>query len=110
MTYGKIKKKLLSRRAGLLQEIGERDDVIAEVRIDEEEDRQVERLDDELLSALSASDREEILRIDAALAKIAEGSYGTCEECGEAIAPARLEAVPDAVLCITCATRAEATL
>ncbi len=38
-----------------------------------------------------------------ALAKLAEGSYSTCDACGRAISPERLEAIPWAVLCIACA-------
>jgi DnaK suppressor protein len=45
-------------------------------------------------------------RIARALAKLAEGSYGVCDGCGEAIAPARLRAAPESVLCIKCARRA----
>jgi DnaK suppressor protein len=44
-----------------------------------------------------------LVRTDRALAKLDEGSYGTCDSCGGAIAPARLEAMPDSVLCVTCA-------
>ena len=39
-----------------------------------------------------------------ALAKLAEGSYGTCDACGQAILPARLDAIPWAVLCVACAS------
>jgi DnaK suppressor protein len=35
--------------------------------------------------------------------KLAEGSYGTCDGCGRAIAQERLEAIPWAVVCIACA-------
>jgi DnaK suppressor protein len=38
--------------------------------------------------------------IDAALARIDEGTYGTCTVCGEIIAPERLAAVPYATLCV----------
>jgi DnaK suppressor protein len=38
-----------------------------------------------------------------ALEKLGEGTYGTCDRCGGAIAPERLEAIPWAVLCVTCA-------
>ncbi|HET8581324.1 MAG TPA: TraR/DksA C4-type zinc finger protein [Candidatus Paceibacterota bacterium] len=41
--------------------------------------------------------------VDAALAKIADGTYGTCENCGKAIAPERLEANPAAATCTECA-------
>ena len=39
--------------------------------------------------------------------KIREGTYGLCEACGEAIAPARLQTLPEAVLCLRCAEREE---
>ncbi len=42
-------------------------------------------------------------RIARALAKLEEGSYGTCDRCATAIAPARLRAAPESVLCIDCA-------
>ena len=45
-------------------------------------------------------------RVARALAKLAEGSYGVCDGCGEPIAPARLAAAPESVLCIACARRA----
>jgi DnaK suppressor protein len=42
-------------------------------------------------------------RIARALAKLEDGSYLTCDNCGKPIAPARLEAAPESVLCIDCA-------
>jgi DnaK suppressor protein len=45
-------------------------------------------------------------QIDGALARIDNGSYGTCERCGRPIGDDRLEALPYAALCIECA-RAE---
>lgn len=42
-----------------------------------------------------------------ALAKFDDGSYGACEECGNPIGFSRLQARPEAVLCISCQTRAE---
>ena len=42
-------------------------------------------------------------KLERALAKLEEGSYGLCDKCGGPIAPARLEAVPESVLCIDCA-------
>ena len=45
-------------------------------------------------------------RVRRALAKLAEGSYGRCDACGGPIAPKRLEAAPESVLCIECARRA----
>jgi len=42
-------------------------------------------------------------RLRRGLAKLEEGSYGRCDSCGGPIAPARLEAAPESVLCIDCA-------
>jgi DnaK suppressor protein len=44
-----------------------------------------------------------LARTERALAKLDEGTYGRCDACGEPIAPARLEALPDSVLCVDCA-------
>jgi DnaK suppressor protein len=45
-------------------------------------------------------------RIERALAKIADGSYGTCDRCGKPIPAGRLEAAPESVLCVGCASAA----
>ena len=42
-------------------------------------------------------------KLERALAKLEEGTYGECDSCGGPIAPARLEAAPESVLCIDCA-------
>ncbi len=41
-------------------------------------------------------------RLSAALDRLAEGEYGTCVECGEAISPARLRALPEVQTCVRC--------
>lgn len=50
---------------------------------------------------------EEVREIDAALMRMAYGSYGTCEDCKEAISPKRLEARPTARRCTPCQARHE---
>ena len=45
----------------------------------------------------------EAKEIRAALQRIEDGSYGICANCGVEIAPARLQALPTATLCISCA-------
>jgi DnaK suppressor protein len=47
-------------------------------------------------------DADELRRIDTALARLSEGSYGVCEDCGQRIPEARLEAEPTALRCIRC--------
>lgn len=44
-------------------------------------------------------------RTERALAKLDEGTYGRCDNCGQPIAEKRLRAMPDVVLCIDCARR-----
>jgi len=44
-------------------------------------------------------------RIERALEKIADGTYGTCDNCGEPIAAGRLRVSPASSLCIDCARR-----
>src|SRR5205823_1168517 len=54
-------------------------------------------------------DRERLLlaKIDEALARMEEGTFGTCQECEEPIEPRRLEARPVSTLCIACKERQE---
>ncbi len=48
-----------------------------------------------------------LVKINSALSKIDSGIFGLCEECEELIAIKRLEARPEAELCIVCAEKAE---
>jgi DnaK suppressor protein len=58
---------------------------------------------------LRIRDRERKLigKIKEALARIDDGTFGICEECGEDISEERLKARPMATLCIDCKTKAE---
>jgi DnaK suppressor protein len=49
-----------------------------------------------------------VTKIKEALQRLEQGTYGICEECGEEISEARLEARPVARLCIACKKREEA--
>ena len=51
---------------------------------------------------LKQTDAKILQAIDEALARIEKGSYGICRDCGEEIAPARLNAIPWTRVCITC--------
>ena len=53
-------------------------------------------------------ERKLILKIKEALARIEDGTFGICEECGEEISEERLKARPVTTLCIECKTKAEA--
>lgn len=60
-------------------------------------------------ATLRIRDRERklITKIDEALERIADGTFGICEECGEAISPDRLRARPVTTLCIECKNEQE---
>jgi DnaK suppressor protein len=45
-----------------------------------------------------------LARTERALAKLNDGSYGVCDSCGDPIGPGRMRALPDGVLCLTCAS------
>jgi RNA polymerase-binding transcription factor DksA len=65
----------------------------------------VEREDDEALDAVERSALAEIAAIRQAMARLDSGGYGLCVTCGDAIAPARLAAMPTASQCIQCASK-----
>jgi RNA polymerase-binding transcription factor DksA len=56
--------------------------------------------DRELDEGLGERAQQTLGDVERALAKIEDGSYGTCEVCGKQIAPERLQAIPWARLCI----------
>jgi RNA polymerase-binding protein DksA len=53
------------------------------------------------------NEREKLAQIDRALARIADGTYGICESCGNPIGKGRAMAFPRATLCLTCKQREE---
>lgn len=67
------------------------------------EEAATQREDDEVLETLGLSAQAEIIRIEAALGRIASGDYGICAKCGADIAPERLDVVPYTPFCRHCA-------
>ncbi len=63
--------------------------------------------DRELDHGLEEGAEEVLAKIEAALARIEDGTYGICRSCGKPIAEERLEAMPWATLCIDCKRREE---
>jgi DnaK suppressor protein len=56
-------------------------------------------------SALLARVQRTVVELEAARERLVTGTYGTCERCGEPIAPARLAARPEARTCVACMSR-----
>lgn len=59
----------------------------------------------DLNAQLSAASRTALAEVDAALARIAAGTYGHCADCGGDIPFGRLEVRPRAATCVRCADR-----
>jgi RNA polymerase-binding protein DksA len=56
------------------------------------------------IASLVQQIQRQLTEIEAALDRLTAGTYGTCEQCGHPITPARLTARPTARTCITCAS------
>ena len=70
-------------------------------------DKATVRLLNDLALEAAGMNAAQMLSVRRAIAKLGDGSYGECEECGNPIGFSRLQARPEARLCITCQTRAE---
>ena len=55
-------------------------------------------------TSLKEAERRELLAVEKALAKMATGSFGICEDCGDEIPSKRLMVLPEARLCANCQT------
>jgi DnaK suppressor protein len=102
--------QLRRRRSSLLEGVAGSQQattaIIEERESEIEENAQKERLA-RLTSRLTDRDQHAIREINAALARIDDGTYGQCAWCESEIKPERLRALPTAILCIDCATARE---
>lgn len=108
MTKAKILKfkKLFEEKRNVIINIIKAPNIEVDVDGDEVDVVQGAVLND-LREKLSMRDIESLNKINDALLKIENGTFGDCEECGELISEKRLEAVLGCKLCIDCAEDAE---
>ncbi len=66
------------------------------------EEEATETLELEKRLALERRIKEQLAKVEHALIKFEKGTYGLCDNCGQKIDPARLEALPEASLCMKC--------
>ena len=66
------------------------------------EEEATESLELEKRLALEKRIREQLAEVEHALQKFQEGTYGLCDSCGQPIDPNRLEALPQASVCVDC--------
>lgn len=67
-----------------------------------------ELADNDRENAMIEAAEDQRVQVRAALARIEDGTYGTCIDCGTTISEARLQVRPEAARCIECQTKAEA--
>ena len=105
--YKELKRMLEDRRRELMSAVQEKmRDVRAEGNkdrdvLDQGESSEVD-IQEDIEFALIQMKSETLNKIDAALRRLDEGTYGNCFECGEEIAEARLRALPFAARCKDC--------
>ena len=103
MEHQALKDELEVRLAALQTRLASiKKDVTREHSGDSAEQAQ-ERENDEVVDAIGNETAQSIKGVTAALERIADGSYGICENCGDQIGQARLEIVPEATRCVACA-------
>ena len=100
----KFKALLIERKSVLLEEAK---DTMVEMTDDEEafpdpNDRATLESDRNRTLRIRDRERKLISKIDKALERVEDGTFGICEECGEEITDARLKARPVTTLCIDC--------
>ena len=105
--YNELRKMLEERRRELMTAV---QDKMRDVRAEGGKDRDVldqgesseVDIQEDIEFALIQMKSETLNKIDAALRRLEDGSYGDCFECGEEISEARLRALPFAVRCKEC--------
>lgn len=84
-----------------------RAEAAAEAREHQSDDWAQADAERDLAFALEERESAELVAIDEALQRIADGSYGLCLDCGVGIATARLHANPTALRCVACQEKVE---
>lgn len=106
-----MRKNLIQLRRELEAVTAENEQASEVVELDQTKVGRLSRMDAMQAQAMSQASgrRREIMlkKIEAALQRIDDDEYGFCQACDEPIAAGRLEIDPTALLCISCAERAE---
>jgi DnaK suppressor protein len=99
---GQVRSVLEAERARLLAELGEAIQAPGQMTYGSQAAAASQVFEQQRDLALRDRAAQHLELVDAALARLADGSFGTCRRCGEPIAPERLQALPWAAHCIGC--------
>jgi len=103
-----IRRSLEKQRTDLLKRLDEStDNKISDTINPDRSDLAARYSQEQRELLLSARAEYQLTEIDQALKRIDEGTYGTCEQCGQRINPARLMTMPAVTACITCKSKSE---
>ena len=97
-----IRAALEAERAHLVEELGQAIQAPGQMTYGSQAAAATQVFEQQRDLALRDRAAQQLELVDAALARLEEGTFGTCLRCGKAIAPARLEALPWAAQCIDC--------
>ena len=103
MQHDDIRLALQQKLEQLRQRLGKIEQNLRETPEPDAEEQALDRENDEVLERLDPSSRKEMAMIEAALARIAAGTYDVCDNCGATIGAQRLKALPYTTACIKCA-------
>jgi DnaK suppressor protein len=98
-----IAKALKARLSELTDRVAEIDSELRKPLSADSEERATDLENQDALEAIESSEMHEIHQIQEALKRISKGTYGICTQCGADIDPKRLQALPTATRCISCA-------
>jgi DnaK suppressor protein len=102
--YEAARTQLEKELARLVQRVGKIEGDLRQVKDPDWPEQAIQVENDEVLKGLDAMSRAEVIRIRAALGRIANGTYGSCANCGKAIGTERLAAIPSTITCRACST------
>jgi DnaK suppressor protein len=97
-----IRAALLAEREHLAAELGEAIQAPGQMTYGSQAAAATQVFEQQRDLALRDRSIQQLELVDAALARLDDGTFGTCLRCGQPIAPARLEALPWAAHCIAC--------
>ena len=99
---GPIERLQAEQQAVLLKLSELRSELEVPQEADDPEDSAADMVEHEIVLGRIEVLEEQLKLIEFALQQARQGTYGICTNCGQPIAPARLEAMPEATLCIQC--------
>ena len=113
-----FEQRLLEERRKILKEMGHLENTVLKVNPRESAgdlsgysfhmaDAGTDAMEREKAFLFASAEGRTLLEINEALRRLYRGEYGICESCGRPIARARLEAMPNARLCVVCKEKEE---